>query len=104
MHSADEDVETGNITSVNADARAAGVTGRSTVHSPRVVLYRILRTVLMALSLSALLVISLSLVWYFLGFMFLVQIVIVAVVVYLTAGGGYKWLYLLLRTGPRDLT
>ncbi|RZF40359.1 hypothetical protein LSTR_LSTR008789 [Laodelphax striatellus] len=43
-------------------------------------------------------------VWYFMGWMFVIQLILVALVAYLAAGRGYKWLYVALRTAPRDLT
>jgi hypothetical protein len=44
-----------------------------------------------------------ALVWYFMGWMVLVQLILVAIVAYLAAGGGYRWFYVALRTLPRDL-
>jgi hypothetical protein len=44
-----------------------------------------------------------ALVWYFMGWMVLIQLILVAVVAYLAAGGGYRWFYVALRTLPRDL-
>jgi hypothetical protein len=46
---------------------------------------------------------SSALVWHFLGWMVLVQLILVAIVAYLAAGGGYRWFYVALRTLPRDL-
>lgn len=42
-------------------------------------------------------------IWITFGWMFLVQLALVAFVAYLVAGGGYQFLILLLRTAPRDL-
>jgi solute carrier family 27 fatty acid transporter 1/4 len=45
-----------------------------------------------------------ALVWHFMGWMFLIQLIIVAIVAYLAAGGGFRWFYVALRTAPRDVT
>ncbi|KAI5742627.1 hypothetical protein M8J77_009376 [Diaphorina citri] len=42
-------------------------------------------------------------IWLSFGWMFLVQLALVAFVAYLVAGGGYQFLILLFRTAPRDL-
>lgn len=43
-------------------------------------------------------------VWYFLGWMVLIELIVIAVVAFLAAGGGYKWLKICIKTIPRDLT
>lgn len=43
-----------------------------------------------------------AVVWYFLGWICLVQLVLVAIVAYLAAGN-YKWFYVAFKTAPRDL-
>lgn len=45
-----------------------------------------------------------GLIWYFMGLTFVVQLVIVALVAFLAAGGGYRWLYVAAKTAGRDLT
>uniref|UniRef100_A0A8D8QZL4 long-chain-fatty-acid--CoA ligase n=2 Tax=Cacopsylla melanoneura TaxID=428564 RepID=A0A8D8QZL4_9HEMI len=45
-----------------------------------------------------------AMIWISFGWMFLVQLALVAFVAYLVAGGGYQFLILILRTAPRDLT
>jgi hypothetical protein len=50
------------------------------------------------------LVASSALVWYFMGWLVLLQLILVAIVAYLAAGGGYRWFYVALRTLPRDTT
>ena len=50
------------------------------------------------------LVASSALVWYFMGWLVLLQLILVAIVAYLAAGGGYRWFYVALRTLPRDMT
>ncbi|XP_014253178.1 long-chain fatty acid transport protein 4-like isoform X1 [Cimex lectularius] len=47
---------------------------------------------------------AVALTWYFMGFLFVVQLSLVALVAYLAAGGGYKWLYVAAKTAPRDIT
>ncbi|XP_023713297.2 long-chain fatty acid transport protein 4 isoform X1 [Cryptotermes secundus] len=60
------------------------------------------RGALMLAKLSAVFAYS-ALVWYFMGFMVLIQLILVAIVAYLAAGGSYQWFYVALRTLPRDL-
>ncbi len=43
-------------------------------------------------------------VWYMMGFIFLVQLILVALVAYFFAGGGYKFLYIVYKTIWRDTT
>lgn len=43
-------------------------------------------------------------VWYFLGWMVLIELIVIAVVAFLAAGGGYRWLKICIKTIPRDLT
>ncbi|KAL1457630.1 hypothetical protein WDU94_007838 [Cyamophila willieti] len=63
---------------------------------------------LLKLGLKLFLVFSLvllfsAMIWISFGWMFLVQLALVAFVAYLVAGGGYQFLILILRTAPRDL-
>lgn len=43
-----------------------------------------------------------AVVWYFFGWIFLIELVIVALVAYLAAGH-WRWFYVALVTAPRDL-
>lgn len=43
-------------------------------------------------------------VWYFLGTMFAVELLIVAIIAFFAAGGGYQWLRIFYKTIPRDFT
>ncbi|XP_054281715.1 long-chain fatty acid transport protein 4-like [Macrosteles quadrilineatus] len=43
-------------------------------------------------------------IWYFFGWMIALELIIVAIVAILAAGGGIKWLKIIYRTLPRDLT
>lgn len=90
---ASEDVERG------AQPSAAGQTSHVSPSVRRV----IHRTALMSAKLGVLAAFS-ALVWYFMGWMVLVQLILVAIVAYLAAGGGYRWFYVALRTMPRDVT
>lgn len=49
------------------------------------------------------LVVIVGLIWYFMGWIFVIQLILVAIVAYFAAGGGYKWLYIVYKTLPRDL-
>lgn len=91
---ASEDVERG------AQPSAAGHTSFPGSPSVRRVIYR---TALMSAKLAVLAACS-ALVWYFMGWMVLIQLILVAIVAYLAAGGGYRWFYVALRTLPRDVT
>lgn len=54
--------------------------------------------------LLVILVTVVGLIWYFMGWIFVIQLILVAIVAYFAAGGGYKWLYIVYKTLPRDLT
>lgn len=41
-------------------------------------------------------------IWYMMGLVFLIQLVLVAVVAYLVAGGGYRFPYIVYKTAWRD--
>ncbi|XP_044752462.1 long-chain fatty acid transport protein 4 isoform X2 [Coccinella septempunctata] len=43
-----------------------------------------------------------AVVWYFMGWMSLVQLILVALIAYL-ASGKYRWFYVAIRTAPRDI-
>lgn len=43
-------------------------------------------------------------VWYFLGWMSLVQLVLVAIVAFIASGRRYRWFYVAACTAKRDLT
>ena len=88
---ASQDVERG------AQTSTAGQTSHSSPSVRRV----IHRTALMSAKLGVLAASS-ALVWYFMGWMVLIQLILVAIVAYLAAGGGYRWFYIALRTLPRD--
>lgn len=64
---------------------------------------RALQTGAVMLAKLGVVVASSALVWYFLGWMVLIQLILVAIVAYLAAGGGYRWFYVAIRTLPRDL-
>ncbi|KAL1123802.1 hypothetical protein AAG570_001573 [Ranatra chinensis] len=55
------------------------------------------------LILTVILVAFIALVWHFMGLVFVIQLILVALVAYLAAGGGYRWFYVALVTVPRDL-
>lgn len=43
-------------------------------------------------------------VWYFFGTMYAVELIIIAVIAFFAAGGGYRWFRIFYKTLPRDLT
>ncbi|KAJ8921036.1 hypothetical protein NQ315_015832, partial [Exocentrus adspersus] len=64
---------------------------------------RVLLRRLLVMSLVAAVLVGLgAVVWYFLGWVSLVQLVLVAVVAYIAAGN-YRWFYVVFKTAPRDL-
>ena len=91
---ASEDVESG------AQPSGAGHTSRHSLPSVR---RAIRRAALMAANPGVLGAAS-ALVWDFMGWMVLIQLILVAIVAYLAAGGGYRWFYVALKTLPRDVT
>lgn len=102
------DLESGNINNNNNNNRQQSqsgetATGRNTVcttrRRPLRVFFR--RLAIMLLVLSALVGVG-AVVWYFLGWICVVQLVLVAIVAYLAAGK-YRWFYVAFKTAPRDL-
>ncbi|XP_050527097.1 long-chain fatty acid transport protein 4-like isoform X2 [Daktulosphaira vitifoliae] len=63
---------------------------------------RVLCVALKVTVAAVLFVLSSAFVWYTMGLPFLLQVIVVAFIAYL-ASGGYKFVYLLYRTAPRDL-
>ncbi|XP_075213342.1 long-chain fatty acid transport protein 4-like [Lycorma delicatula] len=92
------DVESGNVGGGGKNS-LADENGKS-VSFLRRLLSVIARTLLCLSAVGA----FVGLVWYFMGWMFVIQLILVALVAYLAAGGGYRWLYVFFRTVPRDLT
>ena len=90
---ASEDVERGTEPSAAKQTIYSSPSVRPVIH----------RTALMSVKLGVLAASS-ALVWYFMGWMVLIQLILVAIVAYLAAGGGYRWFYVALRMLPRDLT
>ncbi|XP_017773069.1 PREDICTED: long-chain fatty acid transport protein 4-like [Nicrophorus vespilloides] len=62
----------------------------------------VLRRVMVIMIISAILAAVAALVWYFLGWQSVVQLVLVAIVAYL-ATGKYKWFVVAIKTAPRDI-
>lgn len=96
-----EDVESGEL--VRSDDISKGktvATGRRSLKTRPV---RVLLRRLAAMSLVLAILVGLgAVVWYFLGWVSLVQLILVAVVAYIAAGK-YKWFYVAFKTAPRDL-
>lgn len=83
----------------NEPGKDSAATLRKIKNRPVRVLLR--RAAVMAL-LVAILVGLGAVVWYFMGWMSLVQLILVALIAYL-ASGKYRWFYVALRTAPRDI-
>lgn len=62
----------------------------------------LLRRIAVMLTILAVLAALAAVVWYFLGWICVVQLILVAVVAYLAAGK-YRWFYVALKTAPRDI-
>ncbi|XP_050430867.1 long-chain fatty acid transport protein 4 [Adelges cooleyi] len=71
---------------------------RSGLTTIRTVLWKVFKTTV-ALGVFA---VVCAFVWYTMGLPFLLQVIVVALIAYV-ASGGYKFLYLLYRTAPRDI-
>lgn len=65
----------------------------------RSLLYVLKRIVVIALVLAVLFS-----VWYLFGWMVLIELIVIASVAFFVAGGALKWLKILYKTLPRDLT
>lgn len=63
----------------------------------------ILRAAIMILFLSIFVALA-ALIWFYLGWMFLVQLAIMIFVVYFVIYKHYEWLYVAAMTAPRDIT
>lgn len=97
------DIEGGNI-GVDAGKTsplAVNVTLRRTASSTRPVRV-LLRRVAIMFAILAVLVALGAVIWYFLGTICLIQLILVAIVAYLAAGH-YKWFVVAIKTLPRDI-
>lgn len=64
---------------------------------------KLLRRIAIMSSTVAVLVAICALVYYYMGCMSLVQLILVALVAYIVAGKKYRWFVVALRTAPRDI-
>lgn len=95
------DLESGNVNNSHVDDTAdKNTTRRSIKTRPLRVLIRRVTVMLLVLSVLAALA---AVVWYFLGWICVVQLVLVAIVAYLAAGN-YRWFYVAFKTAPRDIS
>lgn len=78
----------------NSPALAVRPRGSTRKLIRRIVIMSILVSVLVALS---------ALVYYYMGWISLVQLLLVAIVAYVIAGKKYEWFIVALRTLPRDV-
>lgn len=92
MYAKRDDLESGKITANEA------AKNENTKRSVRNLLRRVL---VMTVGLAVLVAVS-AVVCYFLGWIFLLELVLVALVAYLAAGK-WRWFYVALKTAPRDL-
>ncbi|KAK9870445.1 hypothetical protein WA026_008010 [Henosepilachna vigintioctopunctata] len=91
------DIESGKVSDLDSEVSKDAAT-RSIKSRPfRVVLRRVAVMIVVLAILTGLG----AIVWHFLGWISLVQLILVAVVAYL-ASGKYRWFYVALRTLPRD--
>lgn len=96
------DVECGNIAvdSGKISPLTVNATLRRTA-STRPVRILLRRLAIMFAILAVLVAIG-AIIWYFLGPICLIQLILVAIVAYL-ATGHYKWFVVAIRTAPRDI-
>ncbi|XP_012262719.1 long-chain fatty acid transport protein 4-like [Athalia rosae] len=124
VQSKDRDVERGEVIGssptslvgeVGADASAVesppkssgavvGPSGVPLMRGRRGTVLRLLRRLALAMFAISVLAALSAAVWIFMGPMFLLQLVLVAVVAYLASGGRLRWFYVAFKTLPRDLT
>ncbi|XP_045470323.1 long-chain fatty acid transport protein 4-like isoform X1 [Harmonia axyridis] len=95
------DIESGKVVDLDSQPgkESAAATLRSIRNRPVRVLLR--RVAVMAVIVAILVCLG-AVVWYFMGWMSLVQLILVALIAYL-ASGKYRWFYVAARTAPRDL-
>lgn len=63
---------------------------------------RALRAAVKLIAITAAFTVTFAFVWYTMGLPFLLQVVVIATIAFI-ASGGYKFVYLVYRTAPRDL-
>ncbi|XP_067001453.1 long-chain fatty acid transport protein 4 [Anabrus simplex] len=88
------------LTAEDADAEAGGVVGSQSGSSS---CRQLVRSAAIMLTKVSVLVFAAGIVWYLLGWIFVIQLLLVAAVAYLAAGGGYRWFYVAFCTAPRDI-
>ena len=64
---------------------------------------RLLRTLFLAMLLFGASLAIIAGLWLYAGPAFILQLLVVAVVAYFVAGGRLRWVYVALKTAPRDL-
>ncbi|KAL3280881.1 hypothetical protein HHI36_004109 [Cryptolaemus montrouzieri] len=99
--SPESDIESGKVPDLD------GETGKDSATRRRSFKTRPVRVLLRRVAvMSVIIAVSVGLgavVWYFLGWMSLVQLILVGAVAYL-ASGKYRWFYVALLTAPRDVS
>lgn len=95
------DIERGGKSS--DEPRCAAATGGDvpTVR-PRTSARKLLRRIAIMSTLMSVLVALGALVYYYMGWISLVQLILVAIIAYVIAGKKYEWFIVALRTVPRD--
>lgn len=63
---------------------------------------RIVCAVLKSVAVLTVFTVTCAFIWYTMGLPFLLQVIVVAFIAYV-ASGGYKFIYLVYRTAPRDI-
>lgn len=98
-----EDIEVGAKRPAEAQA-VEQVSNSATAVKSRRCARKVLRKIAVMSTLLSALVACGALVYYFLGWKALVQLVLIAVIVYGIVEKKYRWFYVALMTAPRDIT
>lgn len=93
-----EDLESGRISRKRSKNSSAGVLGFLLL-----CVKRNSHGIFKAILILGLLFLICGCVWYTMGIISLLQVIAIAFVAYLLAGGGYRFLYIVYKTGPRDI-
>lgn len=89
------------VTEVDGDGEHTGATGVGGGGGVSVARRALCATVKFVVIVAAFTV-TCAFVWYTMGLPFLLQVIVVAFIAFV-ASGGYKFIYLVYRTAPRDL-
>lgn len=96
------DLESGKLVGVDSTGKQLGNTRRRRSRLRKPVYVHLLRAAIMILIISGIIA-ALALIWYYTGWIFLLQLAIVVAVAFFIAGKYYRWVYVAVMTAPRDI-